>query len=283
MLPYNIEHQEFVPPEELSNTIKCFWYNTRELGDEGGDFEVIPDGFAEIIFHFGYGCCISHNGLLQSLPSPFIIGLLNQPVVFYSRNCFEVIGIRCFPWTVFDLLGLRADSDSVLLIEHPILELQPILSELIGIGKIEDAIDLVKSYFIKLQTGMNRDNRLLRAGSAMQQSKGTLPVSDVANAAHTTIRTLERKFKESSGHSVKDISAIMRFEQVRNHLWLDPKTNLAGLAHELGYTDQSHMSREFKRYSGISPAAFARNAGKDKQAIAQGIILFSTKDKNKRQ
>jgi AraC-like DNA-binding protein len=61
---------------------------------------------------------------------------------------------------------------------------------------------------------------------------------------------------------------------VRNHLWLNPNSNIAGLAHELGYTDQSHLSREFKRYSGTTPAAFARKAKKGKQAMNSDFVAF---------
>jgi transcriptional regulator GlxA family with amidase domain len=108
----------------------------------------------------------------------------------------------------------------------------------------------------------------------MRKANGTLPVSQVAAAAHATVRTLERKFKESSGHTVKDVSGLIRFEQVRNHLWQHPDTNLAGLAHELGYTDQAHLSKEFKRYSGTTPAAFARKGKKSKQAISNDFVAF---------
>jgi len=60
-------------------------------------------------------------------------------------------------------------------------------------------------------------------------------VSQVAEAAHATVRTLERKFKQAAGHTVKNVSGLMRFEQVRNRLWRHPAANLAGLAQELGY------------------------------------------------
>jgi AraC-like DNA-binding protein len=96
----------------------------------------------------------------------------------------------------------------------------------------------------------------------------------VAAAAHASVRTLERKFKEAAGHTVKDVSGLIRFEQVRNHLWQHPDTNLAGLAHELGYTDQAHLSREFKRYSGATPAAFARKAKKGRQAVSKDFVAF---------
>src|SRR6202012_5174041 len=89
LLSFKMQHQEFEAPEELRDTIKCFWYNIRDFGEQESGFEVLPDGYAEIIFHFGSGCSISYNGGLQPLPSPFMMGLLDQPVVFYAKNRLE--------------------------------------------------------------------------------------------------------------------------------------------------------------------------------------------------
>jgi AraC-like DNA-binding protein len=257
-----MQHQEFAPPEELRDAIKCFWYNSRDLGEQQSSFEVVPDGYAEIIFHFGSLYYTSQNGDIQPLQSPFIIGLLNKPITFYAQNRLQVIGIRCFPWTVFDLLGLPAGKDGLRLLTHPIAQLQPALQTCIAGGRIDEALDAVKQYLLDAHTHIAKNSMLFKAGIAMRQANGAMPVSDVAEAANATVRTLERNFKQSSGYTVKDVSGLIRFEQVRNQLWHRPKTNLAALAHELGYTDQSHLSREFKRYSGVTPAAFARQAGK---------------------
>jgi AraC-like DNA-binding protein len=269
-----MQHQEFEPPKELRDAIKCFWYDRRESGEQQLGFEVVPDGYAEIIFHFGNSCSISYNGVLQPLPSPFMIGLLNQPVVFHAKNRLDIIGIRCFPWTVFDLLGLPSGKDGVRIFEHPIAQLQSVLDAWINAGKIEEAVAQVKQYFLSTRLGVATDSMLFKAGLTMSKANGTMPVSQVASSAHTTVRTLERKFKQSSGYTVKDVSALMRFEQVRNQLWLNPDSNLASLAHELGYTDQSHLSREFKRYSSTTPAAFARNAKKGKQGVSNDFVAF---------
>lgn len=267
-------HQEFDPPEVLQDTIKCFWYDSRDFGEQPSSFEVMPDGYAEIIFYFGSPCGISYNGDLQPLPSPFIMGLLNQPVVLKAKNRLEIIAIRCFPWTVFDLLGLPSGKEGVHIFEHPIAQLQSTLSTYIQEGNIMEAIALVTQYFLQARSAVAIDSMLFKAGVAMREANGAMPVSGVAAAAHATVRTLERKFKQSSGHTVKDVSALMRFEQARNQLWGYPDTNLAGLAHELGYTDQSHLSREFKRYSGITPGAFARKAKKGKQAVSRDFVAF---------
>lgn len=261
MLSPGIQHQEFEPPEELRNTIKCFWYDRRDNDIElQSDFEVLPDGYAEVIFYFGSVYKMSYNEGLQPLPSPFVMGLLNQPVLLNTQGRLEIIGIRCFPWTIFDLLGLPSAKEEVHLFKHPIARLQPKLNDLVNAGNINEALALVKQYFLNMQLGIPVDSMLFKAGVALRKANGTIPVSQVAEAAHATLRTLERKFKQSSGYTVKDVSALMRFEKARNQLWLHPDSNIASLAYELGYTDQSHLSREFKRYSGTTPAAFARKA-----------------------
>jgi hypothetical protein len=194
-------HQEFAPPPELSDAIKCFWYESRTYGEEQTAFEVLPDGYAEIIFHFGSGCSMLHNGNLQPLPSLFMMGLLNQPVTFYVKNRFEVIGVRCYPWTVFDLLGLPSGKNALHIFEHPVARLQPVLSKLMEAGRVEEAIAEVKEYFLQAHARIAVDSMLYKAGVAMRKANGTLPVSEVAAAAHATIRTLERNFKGSSGHT----------------------------------------------------------------------------------
>ncbi|PZF71758.1 helix-turn-helix domain-containing protein [Taibaiella soli] len=270
-------HLEFEPPEELRDAIKCFWYDRTDFGEKETSFEVMPDGYAEIIFHFGSGCSVSYNGELQPLPSPFMMGLLNEPVTFYTKNRFEIIAIRCFPWTVFDLLGLTPGKRNVHVFEHPIAQLNDKLNQSIKTEDINQAIAEVKQYFEKTHAQAGVDSMLYKAGVAMRTANGTIPVSEIAAAAHTTVRTLERNFKQSSGHTVKDVTGLIRFEQVRNQLWNHPETNIAGLAQELGYTDQSHLSREFKRYSGTTPAAFARKTQKAKLAVSKGFVAFEKK------
>lgn len=257
-----MQHREFEPPSALKDSIKCFWYDRIDFGEQPSGFEVVPDGYAEIIFYFGSTCSISNNGELMPLPSPFLMGLLNQPVLLTSQNCLEIIAVRCFPWAVFDLLGLPPGKGGVQAFKHPIAQLQSALAKLIRSGSIEEAVAQVRQYFLGAHSQISADSMLFKAGAAMRKANGTMPVSGVAAAAHATVRTLERKFRQSSGHTVKDVSALMRFEQARNRLWLHPNSNLAGMAHDLGYADQSHLTKEFRRYSGTTPAAFARRVKK---------------------
>ncbi|SDH11802.1 Helix-turn-helix domain-containing protein [Dyadobacter soli] len=253
---------------------KCFWYDNRDFGDRETTFQVVPDGYAEIIFYFGNLQMVPDDGNLMQLPSPFMMGLLDRPAVFQTRNRLEIMGVRCFPWTVSDLLGLSSGKGGVHVFVHPIAELQSALSGLMASGKIDEVLARLKDYFTQMHSQVTVDKTLFKAGAVMIGSNGTTPVGQVAAAAHATVRTLERKFKQSSGFTVKDVSGLIRFEQVRNKLWNDPDANLAGLAHELGYADQAHLTREFKKYSGTTPAAFARTTKKRKLALGNDFVAF---------
>lgn len=270
-----MQHHEIEPPPELADAIKGFWYlriDFARLPAEG--FEVLPDGDTEIIFYFGDTCSIELNGRLQPLPSPFMVGLMGQPMVLHSSGTVDIIGIKCFPWAVYGLLALPAGKGGLRTFTHPIAALQPRLAPTVAAGRVTDALEELKQYFLQAQYTLGSSPLLAKAGAALNQSGGALPVSGVAAAAHATVRTLERQFKQAAGHTVKDVSALMRFEQVRNRLLHRPDTPLAALAQELGYADQAHLSREFKRYSGATPAAFARKTKKYKSAGWLDFVAF---------
>ena len=247
-------HREFDPPAALRDAIKCFWYDTREMGELDSAFEVLPDGWVEIIFRFGS----------TGEPSPpFIMGLLSQPVRLHARGRLDIIGIRCYPWAVSGLLGRPPGSEGWRMPDHPIARLQPMLARCVHAGRIGEALAHLERQLLKARPHIALDGMLARAGAALREGQGTMPVSAVAAAAHASVRTLERRFRQASGHTVKEVSSLMRFEQVRNALVRDPHAGIAGLAHALGYVDQSHLSREFRRYSGTSPAAFAGRRRRD--------------------
>lgn len=254
-----MQHRELEAPDRLKDSIRGFWFRDMDFGALPADFEVMPDGNAEIIFYFGSECSVVQDELATPLPSPYIVGLLQHPIYFRTVGRVKIIGIKCAPWAVYDLLNLKSAKGGVQSFSHPIAALQTALEKSLLTGAVEEALKLVRDWFLERQLLIKPD--LKKAGRAMLAANGSLPISSVAAAANATVRTLERRFKAASGHTIKDISGLIRFEQVRDRLWQTPKTSLSALAQELGYADQSHLHREFKRYSGTTAAAFARRRG----------------------
>jgi len=269
-----MHHQEVAPPTALQDSIKCFWYDCLDFGEQRVRFEVPPDGYAEIIFYVGSGCHLATPAGWQPLPSPFLMGLLRQPAQLATQGRLEIIGIRCFPWAVFDLLGLPPGTGHGHLGQHPLARLQAPLAQCLRAGNIAGALAEAARYFEPAGRPPAAGSLLGKAGRALRHATGTLPVSQVAAAAHTTVRTLERTFKRAAGHTVKDVALLMRFEQVRNCLLRQPATDIARLAQQLGYADQGHLNREFKRYSGLTPKAFARKARRAGSALGPDFVAF---------
>jgi AraC-like DNA-binding protein len=270
-----MEQRELEVPEEIRSSIRGFWYREIDLGPSLSAFEVLPDGHAEIVFHFGNGCNLMFDGKLEPLPSPFIVGLLKQPVYFHVEDRLQIIGVKCLPWAVYDLLKLPSVKGGVQTLTHPIALIQTNLNQLLQVGKVDEALALVRDWFMKDVGPEGKPApALTRAGQAMLKANGSLPVKRVAAAAHASVRTLERKFKTSSGHTLKNVSALIRFEKARDRLWDNPDTPISGLAYELGYADQSHLNREFKRYSGTTAAAFAKQTKTRKKEFGDDFVAI---------
>lgn len=87
---------------------------------------------------------------------------------------------------------------------------------------------------------------------------GTISIAESAAIYGKSIRQFERVFRETVGVTAKLFSEITRFRRASS---LIPRTtlSLAQIAAELGYTDQSHMNREFKRFTDLPPASYARS------------------------
>lgn len=265
-------HKELEAPKAISDSISGFWYRDMDFGPTPSSFEVLPDGHAEIIFHFGSGCSLLADGQAISLPSPYIVGLLGKPVYFQAQHRLQIIGVKCLPWAIYDLLQLPTLGGGVQNFTHPIASLQIALGQLLQTQKIDEALALLSDWFVTAK--LTVPPVLFKAGQAMLNAGGSLPVNQIAAAAHATVRTLERKFKASSGHTLKDVSGLIRFEQARDRLWHQPDNSLSALAHELGYADQSHLNRDFKRYSGLTAGAFARQTKKRKAAFGHDFVAI---------
>lgn len=79
-------------------------------------------------------------------------------------------------------------------------------------------------------------------------------VADVQAALDLSPHRLRRLFREQTGVAPKQFARIERFRRLVRRL--PGRASWAELALELGYVDQAHMIREFRAFSGTSPARY---------------------------
>lgn len=73
-------------------------------------------------------------------------------------------------------------------------------------------------------------------------------------------RKIQRACIDTLGHGPKWLSRRIRLQEVALALVTRPTEELAVIAADLGYTDQSHLTHDFRASTGITPDAYRRTA-----------------------
>ena len=87
-----------------------------------------------------------------------------------------------------------------------------------------------------------------------------LTIARVAAAVGVHPFHLSRVFKQFRRQTVGEYLNARRIERACRELG-DPETRLADVALRAGFADQSHLTRAFKRATGMTPGAFRRSCG----------------------
>ena len=79
-------------------------------------------------------------------------------------------------------------------------------------------------------------------------NKGSLDIAKLAKESFVSTRQLERLFHEYVGITPKKLSNLIRYQFLWRDIILKSNLDVLSAVHKFGYTDQSHLLREFKRY-----------------------------------
>jgi AraC-like DNA-binding protein len=90
--------------------------------------------------------------------------------------------------------------------------------------------------------------------------RALLRVEQAAAILRTDVRTLQRRFLHDVGLGPKWVIQRYRLHEAAERLARPDPPDLAALALELGYFDQSHFQRDFKQIIGVTPRAYALTA-----------------------
>jgi methylphosphotriester-DNA--protein-cysteine methyltransferase len=92
------------------------------------------------------------------------------------------------------------------------------------------------------------------------ESPGHMTIRTAAKRVDLSERRLIQAFTREVGLTPKRYCRIQRFQQAREAIETLTTPNWAALAVDSGYFDQSHLIRDFREFSGLSPTTLASRA-----------------------
>lgn len=90
-----------------------------------------------------------------------------------------------------------------------------------------------------------------------ENASRAIVIEDVAQAVECSSRTLQQRFAQFVGRSVYSEISRLRIETVKRML-VDSNVPLERLAGENGFTDVSHMVKNFRKATGTTPSEFRK-------------------------
>jgi|SRR6476661_2998398 len=90
------------------------------------------------------------------------------------------------------------------------------------------------------------------AAELLMNSQGQLEIEEVAARLDVSARTLLRLFTRQVGMSPKNFARLMRFRAAHAYLQ-QPEARWADAVCQFGYTDQSHLIRDYRDFAGETP------------------------------
>ncbi|WUI03806.1 AraC family transcriptional regulator [Spirillospora sp. NBC_00431] len=133
-----------------------------------------------------------------------------------------------------------------------------------------DAVERLAAFLAELRPGA--DPSIERAAEIVERIAalpGLVRVDELAADVGLSARGLQRLFHEYVGIGPKWVIRRYRMLEAAGRAEAGAPVDWAGLAAELGYTDQAHFTRDFTAAVGTPPARYARETGTD---AADGAI-----------
>ncbi len=187
--------------------------------------------------------------------------------VFRGRFCYRLQGRDCVVAAKFHVGAFRGVADFSL---HSLCDQKRPASEFFGesidkleVGPAQD--ETVSSRVAALDAFLCGQHIPLLDGASLVRrcvdeilrNATILRAQQVADFANLSLRSLQRYFKDLVGVSPKWVIRRFRLQALAEVLEAKHTLDLSRIALDLGYSDQAHLTRDFRSITGITPKAYA--------------------------
>lgn len=245
-------YMEIEPCDALKPYIRCFWGAKTPYKKAEGTVQslVVPDTCMDIIFNINYTENTVTNSFCGINDLSFMTGESRD-----KGQLVSTFAIRFYAWTAIlfseeSMKGVKnAFFDTGYHFSKLKKQLQPMLYD---VSDIYSRVAIMEEQLLK-HIHLERENTLVLEGvREMIKSRGNVRAGELGKNLHVSNRHLERLFMENTGISPKKLSSLIRFQYLLNDIVYQNKFDIQDEILKLGYTDQAHLLKDFRRFHTMS-------------------------------
>ena len=259
--------REILPCIPLRPYINCFWYyDESKQESELIKERVIPNGCMELIFHLGDRVIRSTQRQSGLNPRFNFVGQKTSAYFIQPTGNTRMLGVRFYPHTTTFVIPIPlAELNNQVYPMEVIFgsRINTLAQQIYNLQTPNKIIPILESFFLKCLSqyeGGNNHKRVEMAVKNILRSRGTVKIEALANKMGISSRYLEMIFKEFTGIPPKLFSRITQFQTIFELVHQQPDLNLTQLAYLNNYADQAHFTRTCKKFTGVSPKHFLKEA-----------------------
>jgi len=253
-----MKFERISPRDELKPFVECYW--TVENQDPVPiEQKIIPDGFPEMIFHYGDPYLIKLNGPWEIQSPNLLGGQITNHFFLKSTGIAIVLGIKFKPAALaqlFDISMHELTNKVIALHDIHSLEVKALESSLNEYDNHPQRISAIENFLMNKIHVAGHDTRVNKAIDKIFESNGMITVARLCQFGGTSERQLERLFKKFIGLSPKFYARVIQFSYIFQVIQGQKEMNGSELGIASGYYDQSHFIKNFKAFTGEDPSRY---------------------------
>lgn len=219
----------------------------------------LPPQPEHCLYFYPYDPVIRHHPVHPSaseLPRSIIVGpKLSRVDLTMGYNTLVII-VGFHPGGLHRLLRVPMDEMLDQSIDSRLLfgsEIESILQQINETANYKHMVQVIECFLIKKAKTIKHGLPLDHVLTQLLQFKKTVTIDQLAREACVSIRQLERQFKERIGLAPKVFARLVRFSEAWTMRENNPAITWTDIAHSCNYSDQMHMIRDFKEFTGTTP------------------------------
>lgn len=230
------------------------------------------------------GIMFNLDGIIELNGTPFSMGAVFQPVskkaqvITFSPGAM-VVGVRFHPAMSFAILGaIYQQATSIQQSQGNVLEFGDLAEQLKASQGHYARIVVLYRWLQRILPSI--DNIPSPLASALQALDNKRSPGQLSAQVPLSQRQIERQFQKWLDMTPKYYQRISRVKEALKLLKITPSTELADLALKIGFSDQAHMTREFKFIARITPKQYSQRLVDDMTTIDHAISNKNDNDTN---